>query len=55
MASDSFLRDPEQGNNDNYPLWIAHYGKRSRTRDGLGGKSLDKAVVKGIPGLVDVT
>lgn len=56
-ASDSFLRDYlSKEITDNYPLWIAHYGKAKPDReDWTWWQVSDKAVVKGIPGLVDVS
>lgn len=41
---------------DNYPVWIAHYEKDRPDFDGwIFGQFTDKAVVKGVPGPVDLS
>lgn len=55
-ASSSFIRDnlSEEIVNE-YPIWVAHYGKsRPEWEQWLIWQVSDKAVVRGVPGLVDL-
>lgn len=56
-ASSSFIRDHlSKEITDNYPIWVAHYGKdRPSHDDWTWWQFTDKAVVKGVPGLVDLS
>ena len=56
-ASSSFIKDHlSKEITDNYPIWVAHYGKERPGRDNwVWWQFTDKAVVKGVPGLVDLS
>lgn len=56
-AGSSFARDYLSAEiTDNYPLWIAHYEKARPSFEGwTWWQFTDKAVVKGVPGLVDLS
>ena len=56
-ASSSFIRDHlKKEITDNYPLWVAHYGKpRPAHEEWVWWQFTDKAVVKGVPGNVDLS
>ena len=56
-ASSSFIKDHlSKEITDNYPIWVAHYGKERPGRDKwVWWQFTDKAVVKGVPGLVDLS
>jgi len=55
-ASSSFIRDNlDKEITDNYPIWVAHYEKaRPSWEDWTWWQVTDQAVVKGVPGLVDL-
>ena len=41
---------------DNYPIWVAHYGKpRPAHESWVWWQFTDRAVVKGVPGTVDLS
>ena len=51
FANDNLCREIKEG----YPLWIAHYGKERPDYEGwTWWQVTDKAVVKGVPGKVDL-
>ena len=56
-ASSSFIRDYLNDEiKNNYPIWVAHYEKESPAHEGwTWWQFTDKAVVKGVPGLVDLS
>ncbi len=56
-ASSSFIKDNlDKTITDNYPIWVAHYEKDSPSYEGwTWWQFTDKAVVKGVPGLVDLS
>lgn len=56
-ASSSFIKDNlAKEITDNYPVWVAHYGKDRPSHDGwTWWQFTDKAVVKGVPGKVDLS
>ncbi len=55
-ASTSFIREHlSKEIRENYPIWVAHYGKeRPGWNDWKIWQVTDRAVVKGVPGLVDL-
>ena len=56
-ASASFIKDHlNKEITDYYPIWVAHYKKDSPGRDGwVWWQFTDRAVVKGVPGEVDLS
>ena len=56
-ASSSFIKDYlNEEIRDNYPVWVAHYEKERPAYEGwTWWQFTDKAVVKGVPGLVDLS
>ncbi len=56
-AGSSFAKDYlSPGITDNYPIWIAHYEKARPSFEGwTWWQFTDRAVVKGVPGLVDLS
>ena len=56
-ASSSFIKDNlSKEISGNYPIWVAHYGKARPSHDSwIWWQFTDKAVVKGVPGPVDLS
>lgn len=56
-ASSSFIKDHlSKDITDNYPIWVAHYGKpRPAHESWVWWQFTDRAVVKGVPGTVDLS
>lgn len=56
-ASSSFIKDHlKKEITDNYPIWVAHYGKDRPGHDNwTWWQFTDRAVVKGVPGEVDLS
>ena len=56
-ASSSFIKDHlSKDITDNYPIWVAHYGRSKPGHDDwLWWQFTDKAVVKGVKGNVDLS
>lgn len=56
-ASASFIKDHiNKEISDHYPIWVAHYGKDKPGREEwVWWQFTDKAVVKGVPGEVDLS
>ena len=56
-ASSSFIKDHLSTDiTDNYPVWVAHYGKDNPAYDDwTWWQFTDRAVVKGVPGTVDLS
>ncbi|MBQ6253524.1 MAG: hypothetical protein IJK05_02565 [Bacteroidales bacterium] len=56
-ASASFIKDHlDKEITDNYPIWVAHYGKERPAREEwVWWQFTDRAVVKGVPGQVDLS
>lgn len=56
-ASSSFIKDHlSKEIYGNYPIWVAHYGKpRPSHEDWIWWQFTDRAVVKGVPGTVDLS
>ena len=56
-ASSSFILDNlDKRITGNYPVWVAHYEKDRPSYDGwTWWQFTDRAVVKGVPGLVDLS
>jgi len=56
-ASSSFIKDHlSKEITDNYPIWVAHYEKdRPGYNDWIWWQFTDKAIVKGVPGEVDLS
>ena len=56
-ASSSFIKDHlSKEIYGNYPIWVAHYGKaRPSHEEWIWWQFTDRAVVKGVPGTVDMS
>ena len=56
-SGSSFIKDHlSKDITDNYPVWVAHYGKyRPSFEDWTWWQFTDRAVVKGVPGKVDLS
>ena len=56
-ASSSFIKDNlDKEISDNYPIWVAHYEKDRPAYEGwTWWQFTDRAVVKGVPGKVDLS